>query len=986
MRCFTKAIAVIAVLLILAACGGGLSSTTPPALQSGSAPDTGGMPTAPIPPILPQRAPVLNPLELPLELALARLPDRGVALFAQDTQEQVVRDLPLELAAEDGADGLSIAVRTTEEMELPDSLLLHLRFDPAKLAPVRADFNENAFTEGSHLLLAVTDAPGYVPLGAVRLPGAAPVTVAAGTELARIEFSNHAQTASKAACAAPSGDGNKVELNLTLSGPEQQDINLWFEERNLGDYDLNGTVSISDITPIAVHFGETSGVSLPVIDGSGNNKVDIADITALAQNFGHALSGYDLEVEFTPEGGETQAFTRIPNATNPDQPTLTRPNVTLPSGWPIYSYQLADRDFGQYRLRAVAMGASLADSGVESDTRSATVVNLPPAPPQSFYVSATTRTSVTMNWSQSTSTDLLGYNVYITQDSAANELADFTQVNTELLPSTTQELTATELTPTTDYWFVIEAVDEALQQSLESAVMDTKVMAQTVIAPVAVLNVEAGDHYETYAIAFDADGSSSPDGAELVGFTYDWDDGTPAEAAPPPGEATHTYAAPHPGGVTVKLTVTDEYGAEGVAQAVVPVLALRRDVLVIYNSNSADDLEIANYYASPETGRAIHPSCVHGMDLSMSQAIDYPAYLSTIRDPLKTYITDSTLNSLEYIVTTKDVPLQISTAGPTDPPPPDEWNDNLKLAYNYTNTRQACVDSELTLLFQNHDTISWKVNPYYGHLSSNPDSKGVPASSQAWQPAHFSVNELDNDDLTNEVFHWPGETYTLDYLVTRLSGWSKEDAMAIVDRSKAADTAVVTNYVVVFDDANKGYDMMNDTTADGTESAVDVFQRLGLTFFADTVHLSPPNESIEVFASTLASYSFNPEVVMGYCSHGVHAQDPDRPRYIIEDLSFGYLPGALFMSYESFNGNQFRGDPYTHTGHGQVADWIMMGGTGGIGNVYEPLSSACGDESIIFAEYVHCGRNLAESLYKGLRYVSWMEVVIGDPLCKLNMP
>jgi hypothetical protein len=63
-----------------------------------------------------------------------------------------------------------------------------------------------------------------------------------------------------------------------------------------------------------------------------------------------------------------------------------------------------------------------------------------------------------------------------------------------------------------------------------------------------------------------------------------------------------------------------------------------------------------------------------------------------------------------------------------------------------------------------------------------------------------------------------------------------------------------------------------------------------------------------------------------------------------------------------------------------------MGGTGGIGNVYEPYSDACGDESIIFAEYVHCGRNLAEALYKGLRRVSWVEVVIGDPLCKLNVP
>lgn len=61
-----------------------------------------------------------------------------------------------------------------------------------------------------------------------------------------------------------------------------------------------------------------------------------------------------------------------------------------------------------------------------------------------------------------------------------------------------------------------------------------------------------------------------------------------------------------------------------------------------------------------------------------------------------------------------------------------------------------------------------------------------------------------------------------------------------------------------------------------------------------------------------------------------------------------------------------------------------MGGTGAIGNVFEPYSDACGDESIIFAEYINCNRNLAEALYKGLRRVSWVETVLGDPLCKPN--
>ena len=90
------------------------------------------------------------------------------------------------------------------------------------------------------------------------------------------------------------------------------------------------------------------------------------------------------------------------------------------------------------------------------------------------------------------------------------------------------------------------------------------------------------------------------------------------------------------------------------------------------------------------------------------------------------------------------------------------------------------------------------------------------------------------------------------------------------------------------------------------------------------------------------------------------------------------------MSYESFNGTIFRGDPYTHGSHGQVADWILMGGTGGVGNVYEPYSLACGDESMMFAEYFG-GRNLAEACYKGIMVISWQEVIVGDPLCTVNV-
>jgi len=51
-------------------------------------------------------------------------------------------------------------------------------------------------------------------------------------------------------------------------------------------------------------------------------------------------------------------------------------------------------------------------------------------------------------------------------------------------------------------------------------------------------------------------------------------------------------------------------------------------------------------------------------------------------------------------------------------------------------------------------------------------------------------------------------------------------------------------------------------------------------------------------------------------------------------------------------------------------------------DVYEPYSDGVGDERCI-ARWYERGYNLAEAQYLGLRYVSWTEVVVGEPLCRI---
>jgi hypothetical protein len=63
-----------------------------------------------------------------------------------------------------------------------------------------------------------------------------------------------------------------------------------------------------------------------------------------------------------------------------------------------------------------------------------------------------------------------------------------------------------------------------------------------------------------------------------------------------------------------------------------------------------------------------------------------------------------------------------------------------------------------------------------------------------------------------------------------------------------------------------------------------------------------------------------------------------------------------------------------------IADMIQEGLTGVYGNVYEPFLNACCHPEILFPRYYN-GFNLAESYYMGLQFISWMEIVVGDPLC-----
>ncbi|HEY2017441.1 MAG TPA: TIGR03790 family protein [Bryobacteraceae bacterium] len=206
------------------------------------------------------------------------------------------------------------------------------------------------------------------------------------------------------------------------------------------------------------------------------------------------------------------------------------------------------------------------------------------------------------------------------------------------------------------------------------------------------------------------------------------------------------------------------------------------------------------------------------------------------------------------------------------------------------------------------------------------------------------------------------------YLVTRLAAFDFTDVKAMIDRSLAAHNR--GKFVV---------DLRSDTEREG-----DSWLRTAAILLpaARTVF----DESIKVL--------YDIQDVIGYASWG--SNDSNRKR---RHLGFGWLPGGISTEYVSTNARTMKRPPddwtygpwkdpkslFFDSPQSLSTDAIHEGATGASGNVYEPYLQGCVRPDYLLPAY-YLGRNLAESYYLGLAYLSWQGVVLGDPLCSLGKP
>ena len=346
------------------------------------------------------------------------------------------------------------------------------------------------------------------------------------------------------------------------------------------------------------------------------------------------------------------------------------------------------------------------------------------------------------------------------------------------------------------------------------------------------------------------------------------------------------------------------------------------NVLLVVNSSSAASGTISRYYAEH---RGVPQDNICSITTAATESIAREAYMRQIEQPIWLCIASlRAQDRILYIVLTKDVPIRISGTG------------------GRTGTN-ASVDSELTLLYRRR---TGQASPIAGFVP-NPYFAGTAAIATIKPFTHES------QDI---------------YLVTRLDGYTVEDALKVIDRASAP----VKEGRFVLDERAALIDSGGDRWL---RTAAERLREQGM---GDRVEL---DESTKVLTKESG--------VLGYYSWG-----SNDPAINVRDFEMQFVPGAIAGMFVSTDGRTFKEPPaawrpsndgrresiFGGSHQSLMGDLIRAGVTGAAGHVDEPFLDATIRPEILFPAYVS-GRTLAEAYYAAMPYLSWQTLIIGDPLC-----
>jgi uncharacterized protein (TIGR03790 family) len=330
-----------------------------------------------------------------------------------------------------------------------------------------------------------------------------------------------------------------------------------------------------------------------------------------------------------------------------------------------------------------------------------------------------------------------------------------------------------------------------------------------------------------------------------------------------------------------------------------------------------------------------------------NETIALADYTRSIENPIRDYLAGHP--QIDFIVLTKGVPIRIigSSMGSTD------QVDNISYSENgiYAHKGRPSVDSTLAALDYSNQPNALKI-----------DITGSGGAGCAYSNRYWNATE----PFSHAKFGG--------YLVTRLDGYTQDDAVALVREALEAEHRLAKGKVLL--DVQPIFGLGDKATQPAPISGTTIPRESDWSDYnADMRHahdlLVARGISDELdLSKTFVGRRFN---LLGYFSWG--SNDPRFSEAAYQNLFFA--PGSIGDTAVSTSARSFLP---TTGGQSMLAELIAHGLACSKGYVNEPLLQAIASPTIALDRYTS-GYTMAESLYAASRFVGWEDIVVGDPLC-----
>jgi len=254
------------------------------------------------------------------------------------------------LSVKDYGQDIVVSVQVENAQNLK-ALYFNLDYDPQQVRPLTAEPTDAMGAPENVLSLTSLKERGTVTYGQVLGNYEWRTGLTGDATVAQVEFRKEATPVlPRSTSAVPHSASDASQLTYD---PSNATAELRFDYANRGDYDQNGQVNISDLTPLGKHLNEGTGTPFPrasnlsMIDGSGDGVVSISDLTPLGAGLNDTVTGYN--VYCTTDGSKVPT-----DNTTPSDPAARVGNVVIADH---QGTSTADRIFWTFDLASTPAGA-----------------------------------------------------------------------------------------------------------------------------------------------------------------------------------------------------------------------------------------------------------------------------------------------------------------------------------------------------------------------------------------------------------------------------------------------------------------------------------------------------------------------------------------------------------------------------------------------------------------------------------------------------